>query len=241
MMRSRPLFDIFQQGVERIVEKRLSSSMSVRAGESPQAYMSRFDKARTLNLADDKFTMNNSFTIARSCRIRGSGDTTVLDASNAALSGSGYVLKITADNVVVENLRIVGDSIANGIQVTGNDVTIRNVTIESCAKSVVVSGSTGFCVSGCVIKSSVDRAIHVTAASQDGRINDNEIAIPSAAGPPSSVLLDSGVRNVAITGNTVERTGVIEMTNTGGAQAYNAPGAHGNIAVGNSAAVTEHT
>jgi hypothetical protein len=241
MRRAKPLFSIPEEGLEKMVEDRLHQAMSVRSGESPIAYMSRFDKARTLRLADDTFTLGGSFTISRSGQLSGAGATTVLDASKAGLTTSDYILTITADDVVVENMRIIGATTTNGIHITGNGVTLRNVTIESCSKSVVLSGARDFAVTGCSIRSSLDRAIHVTGSSLHGRINNNEIDIPSASGPPSAILLDSGVTKVVITGNEIARTGVIEMTNTGGAQTFNAPGAHGNAAVGNSAAVTEHT
>lgn len=122
--------------------RRLGGAMALRGDEPLVTRLREVPAHGEVVLAHDEWSLTEMVTIDRPCTLRGAGRATTLRWTQDVSAA----LKVTSDDVTIENLRIVTDqTITSGVWLTGaSRVRLRNVIIEGCASGVLVADCVDF-------------------------------------------------------------------------------------------------
>ena len=193
----------------------LEHSGMVRAGDSfAGAVGSSGAVSGVVPLAPDRWQVPASVTINRSMSIVGFSKETTLERPRG---GTATPILVTGDDVTIENLTIrtesgTGRSAADvAITVTGDRCIIRNVSFIGFATAISVSGATHFRIEGCDIRSQTGVAINIDNG--DYGIVSNNIIATNATG--NEIDLDSNSQYNSVTGNSAG-AGAISIATSGG-------------------------
>lgn len=172
--------------------------------------------------------------------INGNGAT--LQATNDLTSS----VQVLADGVVLENVNLTAATSGkrwsgtdqHKLLVTGDDVTLRNISITgSAASGIFLFGANNFVIDGATVRETRADGIHITGGSSNGRVSasttqatgDDGFAVVSYhdAPPSSGIVLDSPVvngtnwgRGVAVVGGSQISVRGVRINGTSGAGIY---------------------
>ena len=166
---------------------RLSHLMQIRSGDSLRGIIDSTRSGMSARVAGDIFNVSTTIPVSNTSSVSGIGY-----ASEIRLAGVGPILKITANDVVIEGIRFVnegplpstslvtrpvrcsgstyspsalsGSTSRSAIVITGNNVTIRNCWFDGFDNAIYSSG-TNTTVTDCQFKghlSSTKSAVYLT-------------------------------------------------------------------------------
>jgi len=121
---------------------RLSHLMQIRSGDSLKGLISSSKAGMPANVAGDVFTVANTIDVRNTCSVTGVGY-----SSELRLVDSGPVLNITANDVVIENIRFVYQGgltsttlVTRPERCSGSSYTPTDLTPTTTYSAVVISG-----------------------------------------------------------------------------------------------------
>ena len=197
-------------------DRRLEFSMHVRGDENPFAAISKVETEGTVFLGPDEWNFKTKTTISKTVGVLSHAGKMIASASFTTNNDDGFI-NITADNVVLNGLRITGQgSVGRGIFINANNVKILNCVIEGFNVGIEVNESAFVKIEGNTFVNNADVGILVNRANACQITNNMIVGTPATKG----IFMDTNTTKSLILANVLPDA-ALAYTHTGKANQPN--------------------